>query len=124
MIRITSPSSVCATTRNLPLLDKPKVRKRASPREWSGSEPVTASVSRKAVHASANETPCLRALAAAFLASVQDLSDHREGQSRLACRFGGTGEVGQAAACEKRLDDPIDLFGGLGAGLAGGDEEG
>src|SRR5688572_20204386 len=60
MIRIVSPRIVCATTSKRPFVDIPKVTKRSSPDEWSGSVPVTESRSRNTVDASSNETLCLR----------------------------------------------------------------
>ena len=69
MIRIVSPCSVWATTRSLPHSDMPNVMYRDSAAEWSGSEPVAAKGSLKAVAASSNETRCFRRFERAFRGS-------------------------------------------------------
>jgi hypothetical protein len=69
MMRIVSPSSVWATTSNRPRSETPNVTYRSSLAEWSGSKPVAAMGSLKAVVASSNETLCFRRFSRAFLRS-------------------------------------------------------
>jgi hypothetical protein len=69
MMRMTLPTSVCDTARKRPCFDIPKVTKRCSPAEWSGSEPVVENTSRKTVDASSKEAPRFLRLSAAFFGS-------------------------------------------------------
>ena len=65
---MTSSRSACATTSKRPDDDTPKVTKRLSSTEWSGSSPVADSGSKNTLAASSNDTPCLRRFVAAFWA--------------------------------------------------------
>src|SRR5713101_7586654 len=52
--------------RRRPPVEMPKVTKRSSSNEWSGSAPVADRTSRNTVAASSNETPCLARFSAAL----------------------------------------------------------
>lgn len=63
MRRIRPCRSVYDTTNRRPRALCPRLRKRHSPSEWSGSGIVSSKGSPKTVMASANSTPCFSALA-------------------------------------------------------------
>src|SRR5437763_620852 len=69
MILIVSSRSVWAMARRRPTVEMPKVTKRSSSNEWSGSTPVADRASRNTVAASSNETPCLARFSAALAGS-------------------------------------------------------
>src|SRR5271157_5288239 len=68
-MRILSPRSVKTTTKSRRLWDSPRLTKRSSSSECSGSGIVRASGSPKTVLASSNETPCFLRFCLALLSS-------------------------------------------------------
>ncbi len=68
-----SPLMQCDTTSSLARMLSPKMMKRSSPNEWSGSSIIRAYGSSKTVVASSNVTPCLAALVAALAWSHSNL---------------------------------------------------
>ena len=69
MIRIFLSRSVYATISNRPASDSPRLRKRVSLSEWSGSEIVSSKGSANTVMASAKLTPCLARFVSALVGS-------------------------------------------------------